>query len=306
MNDSQLKRVAILIVLVVAILGGSLYLFARPSPPASVPPTPVPAGASSPAQSASSSSTQPKITWSPSSIMVSLLPGDIKQRTVFFAGTAALQNVSIEAVPEIASFLSVTPSAIAFLSASQNQLIQIRVTMPVNASSSTYYGTIHVDDGSSTIPQTLKMTITVGLPPDPGAAGNATLAGIDSYGDGVRDDVQRYIGLTYPQSAKERAALTQAAMAMQDELTGDSNGPKEVGDALDCLGATLMTSGGDVVGGKNTHDAFLSLEAVILNTPDRAKGLAQADSLSGAVIRFSTPYAQKASRCSIDPSLFPN
>ncbi|MDX8380534.1 MAG: hypothetical protein R8M14_00305 [Ghiorsea sp.] len=35
-----------------------------------------------------------------------------------------------------------------------------------------------------------------GLPPDPGAAGRGTLAGIDSDNDGVRDDVQRWIALT--------------------------------------------------------------------------------------------------------------
>src|SRR5216683_231714 len=41
-------------------------------------------------------------------------------------------------------------------------------------------------------------TISITLPPDPGAAGKATLQGIDSDGDGVRDDIQRYIALTYP------------------------------------------------------------------------------------------------------------
>jgi hypothetical protein len=113
--------------------------------------------------------------------------------------------------------LTVTPSVIQFLSQNQGQPIQIRAVMPVGSPTSSYEGAIHVDAQNRTIPQTLKVLITVGLPPDPGAAGNATLAGIDSDGDGVRDDVQRYIGLTYPQSAKERAALTQAAVALEDE-----------------------------------------------------------------------------------------
>ena len=46
-----------------------------------------------------------------------------------------------------------------------------------------------------------------GLPPDPGEAGKATLEGIDSDQDGIRDDIQRYIALTYPDSQKTRAAL---------------------------------------------------------------------------------------------------
>ena len=53
------------------------------------------------------------------------------------------------------------------------------------------------------------------LPPDPGEAGKTTLEGIDSDGDGLRDDIQRYIALTYPDSQKTRAALRQAAIALQ-------------------------------------------------------------------------------------------
>jgi hypothetical protein len=35
------------------------------------------------------------------------------------------------------------------------------------------------------------------VPPDPGEAGKQTLEGIDSDNDGVHDDVQRWIVLTY-------------------------------------------------------------------------------------------------------------
>ena len=308
MSDPHLKRLGVLILLVMAILAGSLYLIARPMPPAPVPPaTPVePVATSNPSQAGSTSSTQPHIIWSPSAITVFLLPGDIKQRTVGFTSSITLQSVSIEVVPEIAPFLRVTPSLIASLSPNQQQAVQIRAVLPVDASSSVYEGTVHITSQSKTIPQTLKVIITVGLPPDPGAAGSATLAGIDSDGDGVRDDVQRYIGLSYPQSAKERAALTQAALALEDELIGSGNGVKEVGDALDCLSYTLMTSDADAVEGKKAHDVYLSLRAVVLNTPDRAKAFVHADSTLGSTVRFSTPYAQKAIRCLIDPSLFPN
>ena len=40
------------------------------------------------------------------------------------------------------------------------------------------------------------------LPPDPGEAGKATLAGIDSDGDGVRDDLQRYLALSITDSER--------------------------------------------------------------------------------------------------------
>jgi len=55
----------------------------------------------------------------------------------------------------------------------------------------------------------------MGLPKDPGTAGKATLEGIDSDNDGVRDDLQRFIALTHTDSAKLRALLTQQVKLMQ-------------------------------------------------------------------------------------------
>lgn len=149
-------------------------------------------------------------------------------------------------------------------------------------------------------------TGTLNLPPDPGEAGKLTLAGIDSDGDGVRDDVQRYIGLTYSQSAKQRASLIQAALAFEAELIGSSKDRQQVSSALDCLNYTFMNSDADVSGGKFAHDTYLSLKAVVLNTADRAKAFYQADGQYGSAITFSTPYSQKVSRCLVNPATLPN
>ncbi len=59
-----------------------------------------------------------------------------------------------------------------------------------------------------------------GLPPDPGEAGKETVAGIDSDNDGVRDDVQRWIVLTYPDEPNTQQALFQMAVAMQKSALG--------------------------------------------------------------------------------------
>ena len=56
------------------------------------------------------------------------------------------------------------------------------------------------------------------LPPDPGAEGKKTLLGIDTDGDGVRDDIQRYIYLTYPDDKKLRLGLTYYAIEFQGVL----------------------------------------------------------------------------------------
>ena len=45
------------------------------------------------------------------------------------------------------------------------------------------------------------------LPPDPGKAGKQTLMGVDSDGDGLRDDIQRYIYLTYPGKTNVQGAF---------------------------------------------------------------------------------------------------
>jgi hypothetical protein len=53
------------------------------------------------------------------------------------------------------------------------------------------------------------------LPPDPGEAGKQTLEGIDADGDGVRDDVQRWIYRRYPNDELKRKAMLRYAKALQ-------------------------------------------------------------------------------------------
>lgn len=69
--------------------------------------------------------------------------------------------------------------------------------------------------------------IFAGLPPDPGEAGKATLQGIDADNDGVRDDVQRFIKASYPNSLPQRRAATQFAKHTMASLrTQDGTTPE--------------------------------------------------------------------------------
>ncbi len=67
-----------------------------------------------------------------------------------------------------------------------------------------------------------------GLPPDPGLAGKTTVEGVDSNNNGVRDDVERFIVLEFPDlKPVEREFLFYTAMSLQDAIllgarTGDS------------------------------------------------------------------------------------
>ncbi|MFQ3614387.1 MAG: hypothetical protein SNJ68_11840 [Cyanobacteriota bacterium] len=56
------------------------------------------------------------------------------------------------------------------------------------------------------------------LPPDPGEEGKRTLEGIDADGDGVRDDVQRWIYRRYPNEELKRKAMLRYAKTLQASI----------------------------------------------------------------------------------------
>jgi len=164
MNDSHLKRLALLIALGLAILAASLYLIARPTPPAPVPAAPPvgPAATSSPGQAGSTSSTQPKITWSHNQVGVVLSPGESTSNDLTFSSSLDLQNIVVEAVPEIRSFLTIEPNSLTSVPAGLPQSVHLSFLIPNGTALATYEGTIHVQVGSTTLPQTLKIAIETG------------------------------------------------------------------------------------------------------------------------------------------------
>ena len=122
---------------------------------------------------------QPKITWTPTITEVILSPGESTTRDFTLTSDQDLQNAVIEAVPEIAEFLSVQPSTFGSAPANQPQAVRISFSIPASANLGTFDGTIHVRTGSQTLPKTLKIIVnawrnvqldsahvTVILPPD--------------------------------------------------------------------------------------------------------------------------------------------
>ena len=55
----------------------------------------------------------------------------------------------------------------------------------------------------------------VGFPADPGELGRRSIEGVDSDGDGVRDDLQRWIHSMHPNDTEKRLALRQEARFYQ-------------------------------------------------------------------------------------------
>lgn len=137
---------------------------------------------------------------------------------------------------------------------------------------------------------------SINLPPDPGEAGKKTLLGIDSDGDGVRDDIQRYIYFTHIDKEKVQAALTEVAKHFQillpDVSAALANATK-MARHRECLYSFI---------GEEAADVLASLRAEILNTRERSTAyIAYSDSLGGEIILFR-PLADWSNSCSFDPS----
>ncbi len=137
------------------------------------------------------------------------------------------------------------------------------------------------------------------LPSDPGDAGKETLLGIDSDNDGVRDDIQRYIYMTYPREKKVRLALSQIARNYQ-ELLPNSNNPeishenvKKIYCSMDCL---YYIKGG-VRKAMNISRAF---KAEVLNTKERSLVYLQFNNSLAGKTTTLTPIAEWQNCCSFD------
>jgi hypothetical protein len=150
MSNSRLKFIAGIIMTVFVVLAASLLLFAKP--PEATPTTP---------SAPTSTSAQPKITWSPTSTVVTLSPGESTARDFTFTSSVELQNVVAEAVPGIAGFLSIQPSNFSSVSAGEPDSVHLLFSIPEGTALGTYNGTIHIKIGNQTSSQTLKVTINV-------------------------------------------------------------------------------------------------------------------------------------------------
>jgi hypothetical protein len=136
------------------------------------------------------------------------------------------------------------------------------------------------------------------LPPDPGEAGKATLEGIDSDGDGLRDDIQRYIALTYPDSRKTRAALRQFALTLNkttlespDEESALRNTELEA-RASECLW---------YIHAEQSIQMSDLLMAEYLNTLDRSRAYLEYNSKLGGNVFKGRDFDEYRSSCTFDP-----
>jgi hypothetical protein len=109
------------------------------------------------------------------------------------------------------------------------------------------------------------------LPPDPGEAGRATLAGVDVNDNGVRDDLERYIAQHFGADPRVRRAVANAVIATQQGILSTDDDESraaqamllQVGDCMGAIGPALAPYG----------DALWRLRRLIDDTPERRQAL---------------------------------
>jgi hypothetical protein len=124
------------------------------------------------------------------------------------------------------------------------------------------------------------------LPPDPGDAGDATLAGIDSNDNGVRDDVERAIyRLHRADSLLDRALLKRGAKDLQQAVLAGAPGSDLNADTV----ADTMVRGVHCLfrmQSETPRQALAEIQVVLLDTPARRQAWQRYDrSRSGTVQR---------------------
>lgn len=129
---------------------------------------------------------------------------------------------------------------------------------------------------------------------------DATVAGVDSDGDGIRDDIQRWINEEYASQPKVKMAVREIAMGRQLDLLSAGNKEqsiivsKRVLDNDNCLYSILGIDAGAII--------VRELKSKLLNTKDRLYAEMKANSnFSGQSYRLpSTPEGEKA-LCAFNP-----
>ena len=126
-----------------------------------------------------------------------------------------------------------------------------------------------------------------GLPPDPGEAGERTLEGVDTDGDGLRDDVQRLIYQEYD-APPVREALTSFARVAQEGLVGAAAGADaralagEMRRSLDCLWAADPD---------DATAALAAVESALANTYDRSRAYLELNDQFNGTFQRAEPSA---------------
>jgi hypothetical protein len=141
---------------------------------------------------------------------------------------------------------------------------------------------------------------SLNLPPDPGPAGDATLEGVDVNDNGIRDDIERWIALTYPNSEKIRQALIQNYYPLQNIMIHARAGDR---DAV-YNDMTALQRSSECLHYILPDEAYLlmrELKAVVVNTDERVYAYLDSSRILGGGSFPSAPFSKWNQSCTFDP-----
>ena len=251
---------------------------------------------------------KPLVKWIPEKISFEQMQGTQSSQTVSAEFSKDAKGVSVRIVPELQEWITVSPSLIGDVQKGQVIDVTVSVNLSPDVAVGSLDGVIQLRQSVAGKPQkTLAKPLPVileitkaeynGLPPDPGEAGKATLLGIDSDNDGVRDDIQRYIYFSYPDEEKVRLALTEVAKQFQILLLHSSDSEAAFNNATamarhdECLAFIKEEAAIDILA---------ALRAEILNTRERSLAyITYSDNLSGEII-LGRPLSDWKNSCAFD------
>lgn len=125
--------------------------------------------------------------------------------------------------------------------------------------------------GSSAPAQESNQINGITVPTDPGAAANTTIVGVDTNGNGIRDEIDRFIATKYGANPKQVAAAQLSARAHQRILQTDASNANASFDAMTnsvdagiCAGE-LFEANGITSPVRELNEIFLRS----INTPER-------------------------------------
>jgi hypothetical protein len=145
------------------------------------------------------------------------------------------------------------------------------------------------------------------LPPHPGPAGNATVEGVDSNRDGIRDDIEIFIAENYGYSERAVRALRAIARDVQRDLVDPPKTPEEAVarvNARRSISCYVRTVDREL---QMSKDPMMDVIAETVNTPERFELFRRKEKLlAGQVVEGTDPRLTIEEICGYDPEKLKN
>jgi hypothetical protein len=232
----------------------------------------------------------PAVTWSPSSVSVTLAPGQTQTATATFNALETLGDVSIRVVPSLAGLVAVAPAQIAGVQAGRSVQLTLTFAAAPSAVLGMFDGTLQVratprkGGKGSVFARPLPLTVTVRQDP---------LVGTDADGDGVWDYIGHYISQTYGETdtanALKRLARTlQEALLVADDPVASVDKASQLQRKVECLYFLRPA---------DAYRVISDFTAASLNTLERSRAYVHFGDQLGGQVFPSTPLPELGSTC---------